>query len=127
MSSYMKLHRENQWMAITYHLGAPVRPSGTGLDEAMCPEVKFTDGQDVRVQWPNGETSDETLVLREQRAEYSDMGHECVVTQRLFGVVTRIRGVSTWIEISELRVSAASTGVDAEVCACIIASGRSDW
>lgn len=104
MTTWAKLIRENQWDVITYHLGPPVRPGGTGLDPRACPRALLKAGQAYRVRWPDGSISLETMTTQIRHATHSDHGHQNTVRQELYGFSPSVRGIAAWVEVSDVEL-----------------------
>ncbi len=65
----------------------------------------FVENQRVKVQWPNGEETEESLEMRIKTNMTYDHGHTDSVSSKLPYVVTSVKGAKAEIRLDKLKVN----------------------
>lgn len=100
--NYVRLVRGNDWG--NYYFTLP----GKNLTEHRMADAKlglrFSVGQPIRVRWPDGSETEETIDFKEESYPVNDMGHRYEVHNRVPGILAGTRGFRHWVAIDSIDV-----------------------
>jgi hypothetical protein len=91
---YAKIIEKNNWGNIEYYICKNKR-------------VLFNDQQKVRVRWPNGSETEETLKLRAYEERIHDMGQAYDNHSEKAVLETKMRGLDIDVSVSGLELCVA--------------------
>lgn len=100
--SYRKICKHNDWGAIYYAY------EGEGLSTAGTASAKLginlAGGQNLKVRWPDGSTSEEVLVAKKTSFTVTDHGKDSTVTSDVYGVGVAYRGTKSFVDLEVLEI-----------------------
>ncbi len=103
MGEYKKLGRANDWGAdyIGWE-GETLTPGGFADSRKLA--LKVSDGDKVKVRWPDGHESVETIEHRNYKFSVSDMGHEYTSSYDLPGFSVSVHGTNVWLPLDKVEL-----------------------
>lgn len=99
---YIKLQRHNDWGV--YYLALP----GKGLLKSFASvknAAKIPEGKTVRIRWPDGSETAETVTYKSFTGSVSDHGHSYDTKSMIPGILYASRGLTNWIPLNEVEVA----------------------
>jgi hypothetical protein len=82
--TYVKLTRDNNWGSLYYR-----------HDEKT---LEFNEGQKLRVKWPDGTKTKETITMYYHTEQVSDHGHSYHETSILPGITVQYKGLKLFVD-----------------------------
>lgn len=99
---WVRLERGNDWGHEYFSLPGEAKDHAGTCDKRRS--LTFRDGSRLRVKWPSGEITEETVTNKAFRSTVSDMGRPYSVDYSLAGFVSSWRGIKKWIALDEVEI-----------------------
>ena len=100
---WIKLERGNDWGAEYFGLPGKSR-SSYGTCSIREFGLKFEEGGKIKIRWPDGKESTETIKHKNMHATVSDHGHETTVNYGLAGFEVKVHGVPSWFPLDVVEI-----------------------
>jgi hypothetical protein len=103
MPTFVRLEAGNDWGHVYFALPGKAKTAHGTCSSSLG--LALPPGREVRVRWPDGSESVETIATKSFRVDVGDMGHNYSFTDERPGFLVTTRGVRNWISIGDVDVA----------------------
>ena len=106
-SNYTKIYEAGSWGYRFYLTEQDFKDLKTQSPlpyDVVGKKLKFCDGQKVRIKWPNGKKTTETLRVRRETEHVCDHGKSESVTNEIPYILTKVSGKSVETTLGGLEI-----------------------